>query len=414
MGFGAVYAWTHREPPPQKAFTAPSTQEYVTTQAPVEKRPRRVVLGEPWPTYGFSSQRTHLADFTLRPPYRRIWTAKAEGLIEFPPVVAYDRVYLAQEFGRFFAFDAKTGRRLWREKFGHCAAASPTVSKGVLYQAYMQPFPCSRGNRQARGFVVAMNAKTGKELWRFWTGATESSLLLVRGILYFGSWDHHVYALSAATHKLLWRYPTDAEVNTSGAYAAGTVYFGTDGGTLYALDARTGRLRWLFDRGREYFYATPTVAYGRVYIGNTDGTLYSFGATTGHLLWVQHAGTYIYSAAAVWRNTVYVGSYDGNLYTFNAATGSPGWKYESPSAIHGAPTVMDGVVYFANCHLCGTRASRYAKVGPIGTYALDARNGRLLWHFPDGVYSPLVADKSRVYLAGQTQVYGLAPRAAAR
>jgi outer membrane protein assembly factor BamB len=382
-----------------------STREFVTTQAPVKKRSKKVVLTEPWPTYGFSLQRTHLADFRHRPPYQPLWRAKAEGLIEFPPIVAYDTVYLAQEFGRFFAFDAKTGKRLWRKKFGHCAASSPTVWKGVVYQTYMQRFPCDRGDRSARGFVVAMNAKTGKEVWRRWFGAIESSLLLVKGILYFGSWDNHVYALDAKTSKVLWSYPTDDEVNSSGAYAAGTVYFGTDGGTLYALNARTGRLRWEFDRGREYFYATPTVAYGRVYIGNTDGTLYAFGATTGHLLWAQHAGTYIYSAPAVWRNTVYVGSYDGNLYTFDAATGDRKWRFESGSAIHGAPTIMNGVVYFANCQHCGRRASRFAKVGSLGTYAIDARNGRLLWRFADGAYSPIVADKNRVYLAGLTSVY---------
>ncbi len=410
LGFGAVYAWTHREPPQQKAFTAPSTREYVTTQKPARPRPKKVVLEEPWPTYGFSIQRTHLADLRHRPPYRRLWTAKAEGLIEFPPVVAYGRVYLAQEFGRFFAYDAKTGKRLWRKKFGHCAASSPTVDKGVVYQAYMQPFPCSRGDRNARGFVVAMDAKTGKERWRVWFGAVESSLLLVKGVLYFGSWDHHVYALNAKTHKVLWSYATDAEVNTSAAYASGTVYIATDGGTLYALNARTGKLRWQFDGGREYFYATPTVAYGRVYIGNTDGTLYSFGATTGNLVWAQHAGTYIYSAAAVYANTVYVGSYDGNLYAFNAATGAERWRFPSDSAIHGAPTIMDGVVYFADCALCGSRASRYAKQGPVGTYAVDARTAKLLWKFPDGAYSPIVADKQRVYLAGLSKVYAFLPK----
>ena len=399
----------HREPPRQKAVTGSSTKEFRPKQKPVHKRPKKVVLEEPWPTYGFSDQRTHLADFDLRPPYTRLWTARAEGLIEFPPIVAYGRVYLAQEFGRFFAFDAKTGKVLWRKLYGHCAAASPTAGDGVVYQAYMQPYPCSRSNRSARGFVVAMNGKTGKELWRVWFGAIESSLLLVHGVLYFGSWDHHVYALDAKTHRVLWSHPTDAEVNTSGAYASGTVYFATDGGTLYALNATTGGLRWEFTGGREYFYATPTVAYGRVYIGNTDGTLYAFGAASGDLLWAQHAGTYIYSAAAVYRRTVYVGSYDGNLYAFDAATGARKWRFDSASAIHGAPTIMDGVVYFADCHLCGSRASRYAKVGPVGTYALDARSGRLLWKFPDGAYSPIVADKERVYLAGLSKVYAFEP-----
>jgi outer membrane protein assembly factor BamB len=398
-------------------ITGSSTKEYVTTQKPVKRRPQRVVLEEPWPTYGFNLQRTHLADFQLRPPFRRVWTAWAEGLIEFPPTVAYGRVYIAQEFGRFFAVDAETGKRLWRKKFGHCAASSPTVAEGVVYQAYMQRFPCSRGDRSARGFLVAMDGETGKELWRMWFGAIESSPLYVKGVLYFGSWDHRIYALDTRTRKVRWSYETDDEVNTSGAYASGIVYFATDGGTLYALDARRGRLRWKFDGGREYFYATPTVAYGRVFIGNTDGTLYAFGATSGHLLWAQRAGTYVYSAAAVYRNAVYVGSYDGNLYAFDAATGKLRWQFESASAIHGAPTIMDGVVYFANCHLCGRRASRYAKVGPIGTYGVDARTGHLVWRYPDGAYSPIVADRDRVYLAGLTKVHAFVvkgPRRRAR
>ena len=67
----------------------------------------------------------------------------------------------------------------------------------------MQPYPCSRYPRTQPGFVVAILFRSrrgvlfhrGKILWRFRTGAIESSPLLVNGILYWGSWDHHVYAL---------------------------------------------------------------------------------------------------------------------------------------------------------------------------------------------------------------------------
>ena len=68
-----------------------------------------------------------------------------------------------------------------------------------------------------------------------------------------------------------------------------------------------------------------------------------------------------------------------------------------PSAVHGAPTVMSGLVYFATCGFCGHAGSRYAKNGPNGTYALNARTGKLVWTFPDGQYSPVVADRERVY-----------------
>ena len=284
---------------------------------------------------------------------------------------------------------------------------------------YMQRYPCVKEDRSAKGFIVAMRARGGKVLWRFRTGAIESSPLRIGNYLIFGSWDHRLYSLHLRTRKLRWVFEADDELNSSPAYLDGTIYIGSDGGRLYAINAKTGKLRWRaesFSRfgRREYFYATPAVAYGRVFIGNTDGTLYAYGATSGRLLWAQDAGTYVYSAAAVWNKTVYVGSYDGDVYAFDAATGELRWRYSAPASIHGAPTILAGIIYFSTCGTCGQHGSRYAKLGPRGTFALDARTGKRVWSFPDGQYSPLVADQERVYLAGRTRVYALVPRRSAR
>ena len=59
-------------------------------------------------------------------------------------------------------------------------------------------------------------------------------------------------------------------------------------------------------------------------------------------------------------------------------------------------TVLNGVVYFATLE--------------EKTYALDARNGRLLWSFEDGKYTPVVADAERLYLVGHARVYGMVER----
>ena len=64
--------------------------------------------------------------------------------------------------------------------------------------------------------------------------------------------------------------------------------------------------------------------------------------------------------------------------------------------ISGSATVVNGIVYFA------TLKKR--------TYALDARTGRQLWTFPDGQYTPVVADRDRLYLIGHGLVYGMVPR----
>lgn len=415
---GAV--WFIRETR-SKEFLGSSTAEFHPQEEPARaKRPRKLVLREPWPTYGQDAARTHVSAFAHRPPFRRLWTLPVGHYLEYPPVLAYGRLYLPQQRGVIRIVNPETGFVLWWKNYRRCSAASPTVAGGLVFYALMYPLPCRKRRQGARdGFVVALNAFTGKERWRFRAGAIESSLLTVNGLVYFGSWDRHVYAVSARTGRLVWSYQVDDRITSSAAYANGTIFIGSDSGHLYALSARTGRLRWRaasFTRlgRREYFYATPSVAYGRVFIGNTDGIVYSYGATSGRMIWAERAGTYVYTSAAVWRKTVYVGTFDGWVVAFDAATGRTRWRYDAPGSIIGAPTVMGGLVYFSICGTCGPHAERRVEFGRPQTFALDARTGRRVWTFPDGKYSPIVADSKRVYLAGRTRMYAFESKATAR
>jgi outer membrane protein assembly factor BamB len=421
---GAAAGLYYHDQTKKKTVRGSSSVQFVSTDKPGEKRrPPRAVEEMPWPMYGYDVARSHVAaDFRHRPPFRRVWARETGDYIEFPPVVADNRVFVANQHGDFLAIRAKTGKVVWRKDFGSCIAAGPAVSRGVVVQAVMNPTPCAKGSRSSQpGFVVAMNANSGRQLWRFRTGVIESSPLVVDNIVYVGSWNHKVYALNLKNGKVRWSYDTGEEIDSSAAYEDGVVYIGANEGHVYALNAWTGALRWRassFSRfgRREYFYATPTVAYGRVYIGNTDGTLYAFGAKSGDLLWARNAGTYVYSAAAVWRNRVYIGTYDGHFRAFNAATGDPIWSWTAPGKIHGAPTIMAGLVYFATAST-GPNAhpSRYIKVGGRGVYALDARTGKLVWqHRGVGQYSPIVADAERVYLVGSTRIYALESRKQAK
>ena len=163
---------------------------------------------------------------------------------------------------------------------------------------------------------------------------------------------------------------------------------------------RSSGQRRLFGHGR--FYSTPALAYGRVYIGSTDGKVYSFGATSGKLIWSQSTGGYVYASPAVWNDLVFTGSYSGRFYAFDAATGAQRWSVDAHGRISGSATVIGDVVYFATL-TGGTRSKGR-------TYALDARTGTLLWSFPDGKYTPVVAEKGRLFLVGYGTVYGMVPR----
>jgi outer membrane protein assembly factor BamB len=383
-----------------------STEEFVTTEEqepPPAPPPKAEKLEVVWPLNGYDAERNRVGPFALKPPFRRIWTFKARQLVEFPPAVAYGRLYFANNSGVMFAINAKTGKRAWKLPIGRCVAASPAVADHTVYQAFLNRPPCNSKAKpgQLEGEVIAFASGFGKIRWRTKIGPTESSPLVADGSVYVGDWRGRVYALDQTTGRVRWTFQGKGRIKGGVAKSGNRLYVGTYDGYLYALSTATGKAIWRTrsqDRlgGRGYFYSTPAVAYGRVYIGSTDHKVYSFGAASGTLRWSKGTGGYVYASPAVWRQTVYAGSYSGRFYALDAATGDVRWRFRAKGHISGSATVIAGVVYF----------STFDEV----TYALDARTGLLLWTYKDGKYGGVVADHDRLYLVGHARVYGLVER----
>ena len=182
------------------------------------------------------------------------------------------------------------------------------------------------------------------------------------------------------------------------AISGNRIFVGDYSGHLYALSYASGKVLWkakLQPRfgGAGNIYATPSAAYGRVYVGATDGKVYSFGAESGKLRWSQSTGGYVYSSTAVWRDRVYAGSYSKRFFCFDAATGKVLWQFKANGQISGAPTVIAGGSTSRRWRGARTRSTRV--------------RARLLWTYPDGKYSPVVADSKQLYLVGYARIYGL-------
>ncbi len=376
-----------------------STEDFVTTKEK-PKRPRPAE-GSPWPMYGFDQQRTRDAPSKLRPPFRKQWTFRGKSLLEFPPAVAYGQLFFTNNGGATYAIGAHKGRRLWRRATHRCTASSPAVAGKLVYQAFLNHPPCNAQGSGLNGLVVAYSAKSGRVRWTRKIGPSESSPLVAQGNVFVGDWNGRIYAFDAKTGHPRWTFATGDKVKGGLAYFGGRVFAGSYDHHVYALRARTGKLVWRASAQERLgplatFYSTPAVAYGRVYIGGTDGRVYSYGASSGALRWSHDTGSYVYASPAVSNELVFIGSYTGVFYAFDAATGDVRWQFQANGPISGSATVLNGIVYFA------TLKQR--------TYALNARTGRQLWTFPDGKYSPVVADSKRLYLVGHTRVYGMVER----
>ena len=397
---GAGVAWYLHVKHASRDVRGSSTVEFVPTIALPPAKPEP---GIAWPTYGHDAARLRFGNgIKLAPPFRRVWTFRAQSLVEFPPAVGYGRLFFANNAGTLFAIGAGNGKRAWSVVSNRCVAASPAVDRHTVYESYLNAPPCNRAPSAAlTGEVGAYAAGTGRVIWRRRIGPSESSPVVVGAAVLVGDWNGRVWALRRRTGEPFWVTKLGGQVKGGVAVSGRRVFVGDYSGHMSALDLRTGRVIWQAKAQPRFghigtFYATPSVAYGRVYAGATDGKVYSFGAATGKLRWSQSTGGYVYSSTAVWRDRVYAGSYSHRFTCFDAATGRVLWQFTANGPISGSPSVIAGRVYFA------TLAGR--------TYALDARSGRPLWTFPDGKYSPVVADAHRLYLVGYARVYGLAER----
>ena len=250
-------------------------------------------------------------------------------------------------------------------------------------------------------------------IWSYETGGgVETTPALAGGLLYFGSSDHHVYALDAASGELVWRYQTGGPVFSSPAVAAGIVYVGSDDHRLYALDAASGEPLWKYETGvlRQRYSpgpqvrSTPVVAEGMVYFDSGDGNTYALDAATGELRWHAAPGDVASSPEAM-NGVVFVGAGDEHLYALDAATGETLWRYATNGHVSGRPTVQENVVYVSAVDW--SSRDHFLRV-----YALQADTGEQLWStrivegFGEVDYSPVPAG-SVVYVSTYSGLYTL-------
>jgi outer membrane protein assembly factor BamB len=383
------------------------------TQPPPVTKPRAVVVNDfVWPRYGFDAARTRFFPGASRldPPLRVGWTFNDFALLEFPPVIYQNTIYLIDDNGSAKAINSLSGHLRWENRVGTLAAASPAIGvrQGLVFMPLLSTNQ-NAGQNPGNGRFVALSMKTGRIVWSRAIGpGSESSPLVWGPAVYFGDQNGTVYSLRARDGHLNWTYAARGAVKGGVSLSNGVLYFGDYAGRAYALNAGNGHEVWAvstsgthFGFGSGNFYSTPAVAFGRVYLGNTDGRVYSFAARTGQLAWATGTGAYVYASPAVADTpglgpTVYIGSYDGNMYAFNAQSGSVRWSHNAGGKISGSATIVGDVVYFSD-------------LGSKTTLGLDVRSGQQVFSFPDGAFNPVICDLKAIYLAGYTTLYQMLP-----
>ena len=154
-----------------------------------------------------------------------------------------DTLFLAALDGNLVALDAKTGKEVWKTRvvdpsLGYSLTMAPLV---VKYKVIIGP---AGGEYGIRGFVAAFDARTGKEAWRFHTipGPGEAGHETWAG----DAWQH-----GGGSVWLTGSYDPELNLIIQGVGNPSPDWNATvrPGDNLYtssviALDADTGKLKW--------------------------------------------------------------------------------------------------------------------------------------------------------------------------
>ena len=214
----------------------------------------------------------------------------------------------------------------------------------------------------------------GEEKWWYKTETSfieGSPVIDKNGVIYFGSWDNHLYAINP-DGTVKWKYDIQGNVETSPAIDEnGVIYVGTHfspgyGTFLFAINPN-GTLKWKYPTSN--IYSSPVIADdGMIIFCDSDNwNINAIYPNNGTIKWCYHAGTNIYSSPAIGDDgTIYVGSIDNLVYALYPNNGTVKWKFNTGTWVHGSPTIADdGTIYIG------------ADNGYL--YALYPNNGTVKW-----------------------------------
>ncbi len=189
------------------------------------------------------------------------------------------------------------------------------------------------------GNVYALDAATGKPVWKFKTGdVVHASPAIADGALYIGSWDSYFYALDARTGAQRWRFKTGEDpdihnqvgIQSSAVIADGVVYFGCRDANLYALDAKTGKKKWAFNNKGSWVIGTPIVKNGKLYFATSDSAMfYGVDAKTGNQIFSLKFQWPMFSSPSIAGNTLYLGTHEGKFMAIDLTLQKVAWTFQT-------------------------------------------------------------------------------------
>jgi Ca-activated chloride channel family protein len=179
------------------------------------------------------------------------------------PAVVGGKVLVGGGFGshEFYAFDAKTGKKLWLYRTGDDGPTAAAVADG--YIAF---------NTESCELEILTLA--GKRVWKKWLGDPLMSMPAISGGKVYmsypdskGDHKHYLACFDLKTGKEHWKRPVPGDTITAPVIADHKIYVATLDGTLSCFHEQDGKLAWKEKRNTT---SSPMVWNGQCYYSRRE------------------------------------------------------------------------------------------------------------------------------------------------
>lgn len=291
---------------------------------------------------------------------RELWRFKTDNSVKGTFVYADGLVLACDASMRLYALDANTGKLVWDRKLSRGLLPENlhglAVADGVVYAG------------QGSGFT-ALKVKDGSVVWRneAWSGGegTQSTTTVGGGVaLASGHWNG-LFAHDVAEGKLLWK-KQDSKIRFRDGSATvydGLVYLASSDG-LFLINPKSGDILKSVEQDGITFggACAPVVTDKMIYIGTADRGVMAFDRLTFKPAWTYMTRPAIFYTVPYYQDfqnsvetspvliggTLVFGASDGYLYGINAETGRFQWRRNLGAPVFSSPAVSGDALYVAD------------------------------------------------------------------
>lgn len=252
---------------------------------------------------------------------------------------------LATYSGEVLALAQDSGDELWRAQLSGEVLSSPRTNGSVV------------AVQTINGKLYGLDAKTGQQLWFYenpppvLTLRGTASPIVTETAIYAGFSNGRMMAFNPANGLILWEQRIAlpkgrselermVDIHASPLLNGGILYVGTYQGRIVALSRGTGSTIWGKDGSTSDNLA---IANGKLFVSDTEGKVIAYNATNGELLWSNEKMLRRkLNGPQAFGNYVAVADFKGYLHILDQETGEFAERIRVDRKGARAPMLSDG------------------------------------------------------------------------